>query len=60
MEEMTLDQANKIYNDYNKADEAFRLAKKRGNHRTASEHKAKRDSLATLLQQAIKVRKANS
>ena len=52
---MTAAEAQKIRQDYNRYDEEFRAAKKRGDHRKASEWKAKRDALASALQEAIKV-----
>ena len=52
---MTTDEAQKIKQDYNRYDEEFRSAKKRGDHRKASEWKAKRDALAGALQEAIRV-----
>lgn len=52
---MTKDQANKLFNDYNKFDTEFRAAKKRGDHRQASAWKAKRDAIN--LAEVIKARK---
>lgn len=52
---MTPTEAQQIKQDYTRYDEEFRAAKKRGDHRKASEWKAKRDALASALQVAIKV-----
>jgi hypothetical protein len=53
---MTQQEAQAIKNEYNRYDEAFRTAKKRGDHKKASEHKAKRDALAGKLDEAIQVK----
>ena len=51
---MTAEEAQRIKQDYNRYDEEFRAARKRGDHRKAGEWKAKRDALAGALQEAIK------
>lgn len=52
---MTPAEAQQVKQDYNRYDEEFRAAKKRGDHHKASEWKARRDALAGKLQEAIKV-----
>lgn len=54
---MTSNEAQQIKQDYNRYDEEFRSAKKRGDYRKASEWKEKRDALAGALQEAINVTK---
>ncbi len=52
---MTRSEAQTIKSDYSKFDDAFRTAKSRGDHKKASEHKAKRDALAGKFNEALKV-----
>lgn len=52
---MDRSEAQSIKNDYNRYDEEFRAAKKRGDYKKASQWKDKRDALAGKLNDAIKV-----
>lgn len=52
---MTKEQADKLYQDYTKFDEAFRSAKKRSDFKKASEFKAKRDAIN--LSEVLKARR---
>lgn len=52
---MTQEQAIEIKKQYQANDDAFRAAKKRGDHKKASEYKAKRDALAAQFAEAVKV-----
>ena len=52
---MTTQEAKTIKRQYSEYDEEFRAAKKRGDHRKASQWKAKRDALDSKLSEAHKV-----
>ena len=43
-----------VRSQYNEYDEKFRAAKKRGDHKVASQWKAKRDALESQLNEIIK------
>jgi hypothetical protein len=48
------EQDAQIRRQYNEYDEKFRAAKKRGDHKTASQWKTKRDALEAKVNEAIK------
>lgn len=50
---MDRNEALKIKSDYTRYDDEFRAAKKRGDHKKASEWKSRRDALAGKLDEAI-------
>lgn len=52
---MDKETALEIRNKYEEYDNEYRVAKKRGDYRKASEYKAKRDALAAQLAEAVKV-----
>jgi hypothetical protein len=53
---MNKDEAKKVIAEYESYDSAFRKAKKNGDFKVASSHKAKRDALQPKLDEALKVK----